>query len=67
MVYTLCVVGWSGTEKFDSLTNFYCRNARAALICYGSVVFGCVCACVRKRGGVTYREEGQILPMPIRF
>ena len=24
----------AGEEKFDSLTNFYCRNAKAALICY---------------------------------
>eukprot|EP00954_Amorphochlora_amoebiformis_P012393 969053-Amorphochlora_amoeboformis.AAC.2 len=24
----------SPPEKFDSLTNFYCRNARAALVCY---------------------------------
>jgi small GTP-binding protein len=24
----------AGEEKFDSLTNFYCRNATAALVCY---------------------------------
>jgi len=24
----------AGEEKFDSLTNFYCRSARASLICY---------------------------------
>lgn len=30
----LAVWDTAGEEKFDSLTNFYCRNATAALICY---------------------------------
>jgi len=30
----LAIWDTAGEEKFDSLTNFYCRNARAALICY---------------------------------
>jgi len=30
----LAIWDTAGEEKFDSLTNFYCRNARAALVCY---------------------------------
>ena len=30
----LAIWDTAGEEKFDSLTNFYCRNAVAALICY---------------------------------
>lgn len=30
----LAIWDTAGEEKFDALTNFYCRNARAALICY---------------------------------
>lgn len=30
----LCLQDTAGEEKFDSLTNFYCRNATAALVCY---------------------------------
>jgi small GTP-binding protein len=30
----LAIWDTAGEEKFDSLTSFYCRNARAALICY---------------------------------
>ena len=46
-----CVVVWCGVvwcgvvwcaEKFDSLTNFYCRNARAALVCYGWSIIGSI-------------------------
>ncbi|GAB5364868.1 hypothetical protein AAMO2058_001007100 [Amorphochlora amoebiformis] len=33
-VYNLAIWDTAGEEKFDSLTNFYCRNARAALVCY---------------------------------
>eukprot|EP00472_Partenskyella_glossopodia_P014878 CAMPEP_0197516120 /NCGR_PEP_ID=MMETSP1318-20131121/999_1 /TAXON_ID=552666 /ORGANISM="Partenskyella glossopodia, Strain RCC365" /LENGTH=197 /DNA_ID=CAMNT_0043064639 /DNA_START=162 /DNA_END=755 /DNA_ORIENTATION=- len=32
--YNLAIWDTAGEEKFDSLTNFYCRNARAALVCY---------------------------------
>jgi hypothetical protein len=28
---------WFSSEKFDSLTNYYCRNAHGACICYGTV------------------------------
>lgn len=33
---TVSIAVWdtAGEEKFDSLTNFYCRGARAAVICY---------------------------------
>lgn len=31
---TLAVWDTAGEEKFDSLTSFYCRGARAALIVY---------------------------------
>lgn len=31
----LAVWDTAGEEKFDSLTNFYVRNATAALVCYG--------------------------------
>eukprot|EP00808_Paulinella_micropora_P005517 g5728.t1 len=30
----LAIWDTAGEEKFDSLTNFYCRGAKAALICY---------------------------------
>jgi len=30
----LAIWDTAGEEKFDSLTNFYCRNATAALVCY---------------------------------
>jgi len=30
----LAIWDTAGEEKFDSLTNFYCRGARAAVICY---------------------------------
>jgi len=30
----LAIWDTAGEEKFDSLTNFYCRQARAALVCY---------------------------------
>lgn len=30
----LAIWDTAGEEKFDSLTNFYCRNAAAALVCY---------------------------------
>lgn len=30
----LAIWDTAGEEKFDSLTNFYCRNARAAVVCY---------------------------------
>eukprot|EP00823_Brevimastigomonas_motovehiculus_P004412 TRINITY_DN290_c0_g1_i1.p1 TRINITY_DN290_c0_g1~~TRINITY_DN290_c0_g1_i1.p1 ORF type:complete len:207 (+),score=44.89 TRINITY_DN290_c0_g1_i1:111-731(+) len=30
----LCIWDTAGEEKFDSLTNYYCRQARAAVICY---------------------------------
>ena len=30
----LAIWDTAGEEKFDSLTSFYCRNARAALVCY---------------------------------
>jgi len=33
-LYNLAIWDTAGEEKFDSLTNFYCRNARAALVCY---------------------------------
>jgi len=32
--YNLAIWDTAGEEKFDSLTNFYCRNAKAAVICY---------------------------------
>lgn len=32
--YNLAIWDTAGEEKFDSLTNFYCRNAKAALVCY---------------------------------
>jgi len=32
--YQLAIWDTAGEEKFDSLTNFYCRNAKAAIICY---------------------------------
>jgi len=32
--YNLAIWDTAGEEKFDSLTNFYCRQARAAIICY---------------------------------
>lgn len=32
--YNLAIWDTAGEEKFDSLTNFYCRNARAAIITY---------------------------------
>jgi len=32
--YNLAIWDTAGEEKFDSLTNFYCRNAKAAIICY---------------------------------
>jgi Ras-related protein Rab-24 len=31
---SLAIWDTAGEEKFDSLTNFYCRGARAAVICY---------------------------------
>ena len=30
----LAIWDTAGEEKFDSLTNFYCRGAKAALLCY---------------------------------
>lgn len=30
----LAIWDTAGEEKFDSLTNFYCRNARVAMLCY---------------------------------
>src|SRR5690242_16023314 len=30
----LAIWDTAGEEKFDSLANFYCRQARAAIICY---------------------------------
>jgi len=38
--YNLAIWDTAGEEKFDSLTNFYCRNARAALICYDITNYG---------------------------
>lgn len=32
--YSLAIWDTAGEERFDSLTSFYCRNARAAMICY---------------------------------
>ncbi len=34
----LAIWDTAGEEKFDSLTNFYCRQARAALVCYGTYI-----------------------------
>jgi len=30
----LAIWDTAGEEKFDSITNFYCRSARAAVVCY---------------------------------
>eukprot|EP00474_Spongospora_subterranea_P008814 CRZ09272.1 hypothetical protein [Spongospora subterranea] len=32
--HSLAIWDTAGEEKFDSLTNFYCRGAQAAVICY---------------------------------
>lgn len=32
--HSLAIWDTAGEEKFDSLTSFYCRKARAALVCY---------------------------------
>lgn len=32
--FKLAIWDTAGEEKFDALTNFYCRNANAAIICY---------------------------------
>uniref|UniRef100_A0A6A7G7T8 Ras-related protein Rab-24-like n=1 Tax=Hirondellea gigas TaxID=1518452 RepID=A0A6A7G7T8_9CRUS len=32
--YNLAIWDTAGEEKFDSLTSFYCRGARAAVVCY---------------------------------
>lgn len=34
--YSLAIWDTAGEEKFDSLTNFYCRGAQAAVVCYGT-------------------------------
>lgn len=34
-IINLAIWDTAGEEKFDALTNFYCRSARAALVCYG--------------------------------
>jgi len=39
-VYNLAIWDTAGEEKFDSLTNFYCRGARAALVCYDITHYG---------------------------
>lgn len=33
-IINLAIWDTAGEEKFDALTNFYCRSARAALVCY---------------------------------
>jgi small GTP-binding protein len=34
----LAIWDTAGEEKFDSLTNFYCRSAKAAILCYDITV-----------------------------